>query len=528
MNKIKSLIKYELLDLKRSPLFWVMGILYIFGIQQVIGNMTSRGGSYLTLIGFQKDSWLPLNLLMIPILFIGIKIGKNENDIFKSMDISFKEFLVSKLLIISLINFIIFFISIVIFTVISLLSKVSLQYFIRNSIFYITNTIILLLMCSSLGLFIGSFISKHVGDVISYILAVGSFVLLSNFYKEPIGLFPLINCNVLTSVFYVNTYEKSYLYHNVFWALMAVNFIVLIVIKGVWKKKTLKILSVAVFSISILICAYCFSNVISVKTTYYDIYSKRDAGFYNKKNSISTFFSNDDCGYYVDKYSMDISIDNKINNVCNMQVVINKDNVNLLEFGLYNKLNISEIQVNGKKTDFKRTINSFIVEFPKAYKSGDIVDVEVAYQGEVNTIWDQSIKMFYVSDNRVFLGDVFEWYPKLNDSLQKTYDMKIKYDGKNKIYSNLDGTSQEKNYKFSGKDKEILLISGDLQEVKYKDITIIGNEEYVNNSEYCDIMINRMEKELGGKGDKIILGTFIPGGKKMKENYEKVYYYGGD
>lgn len=529
MNKIKHLVRYEFIDLKRNHIFIIMSILYIFGVQQVISNMRYGGNLYLTLIGLQKDSWVPINFLIIPIMYIGVKVGKSENEIFKSISISKNEVLISKYLSILLISFIIFLVNINLFILIGLICRVSFECFVNNFIGYIVNTTILLLVCSNLGLFIGVMINKYVGEVISYLLIIAAFMLFCNFYKEPKNILPLIQCNVLQSNFYVNNYDKGYLYHNILWGLIALTLIIITLIKNsvLSKKRNNALILSGVLFLTVLSCAYFGNKACQFNPTYYDIYSRRDKDYVNTENAYRTFFSNDSCGYYINKYSMDIRLTDRIANKCDIQISINKNNVNSVELGLYGKLNVSEIKIDSKSTSFKRTSNSIQVNLPRDYNDGEVVNMEVVYEGKIDTKWLQSETVFYLGDNRIFLGDVFEWYPKLNDNMEKVYDIQIKYYGKNKIYSNLDEISQNGVYKFTGKDKEVFIISGDMKEVKYKDITIIGNEEYVKNSEYCENMINRMKKETGIR-NRIIVGTFVPGGGKMLEEYEKAYFYGGD
>lgn len=530
MKKIKSLIRYEFIDLKRSPLFLIMGILYIFAVQQIISGMFSYGNTFLNLIGFQKASWLPLNFLMIPIFFIGFKVGKSENDIFKSMNVSFKEIVTSKILITLTIDMFIFFINVAVFIIIGLICKISFPYFMSNINVYIINTIMLLLVCSSIGLLIGTVINKYIGEVISYILLIGIFLILCNFYKEPKGWLPLIYCNVIASNFYVNGYEQIYLYHNIFWAFIGVGSIIIILIEGFMKekKKKLSLLFGLMFSICIVTSGYTFTKVNQLKPVYYNIYSREQPDNNKNDSECRTYFSNESCGYHVGKYSMDINLGDKISSNCHMTVIINKDNIDSLEFGLYKKLDISKIQANGVKLDYRRTNNSFIVKLDRMYKKGEVVNLEVSYSGEINTTCSQSNDLFHVGNKRVFLGDVFEWYPKQNDNIEKKYDVKISYNGKYNMFSNLNGTRQNNVYRVSGKDKELMIISGEIKEIKYKNITFIGNEEYLNNKEYCDSLIDVFKRISNKNVDKIILGPLVPGITKMADNYENAFFYTGD
>ncbi|MBU3173528.1 hypothetical protein [Clostridium estertheticum] len=104
MRKINALIKYEIINLKRGKLIWVIAALYAFGIQQTISSMNSGDGIFLSVVGVIKVSWLPLNLIMVPILILCMKIGQSHNDIFEIIDISHRKIMLSKLLTLSIIE----------------------------------------------------------------------------------------------------------------------------------------------------------------------------------------------------------------------------------------------------------------------------------------------------------------------------------------------------------------------------------------------------------------------------------------
>jgi len=164
----------------------------------------------------------------------------------------------------------------------------------------------------------------------------------------------------------------------------------------------------------------------------------------------------------------------------------------------------------------------------REYTKGEIINMKVVYNGMINTKWLQGRGLFYARNNGIFLGDVFEWYPKLNDSNEKDYTIKIKYNSNNKIYSNMEESISGNEYIFQGRDREIFLISSPLiKERIYQDYLIIGNEELVNNDKMCNTIIDIMGNNTDNPRNitKLVFAPFIPGESKMDKDYIKAYLY---
>jgi len=87
-------------------------------------------------------SWLPLNLLMVPILLLSMRIGQSHNDIFKITDISDKEVILSKIATMFIIKGVILFFNIILLVALGLICKVSIGYFLYQSIGYITQILL--------------------------------------------------------------------------------------------------------------------------------------------------------------------------------------------------------------------------------------------------------------------------------------------------------------------------------------------------------------------------------------------------
>lgn len=528
--KIKPLVKYELINIKRGILIWIIAIFYAVGVQQSISGIYFKSGSSLTLVGLIQFTWLPLNFIMLPIIILSMKIGQSDNDIFKITDISPKEKMLSKMTVISIIDGIVFAANIILFIIVGTICRVSISYFLYESVGYIVNTLICLIVCSSLGLLIGQVISRRIGDVLSFILIILIFIILCNFYKFSNIFVPLINMRAYPGSFDTISYNMGYLYHNLFWITAAFIFY-MITLLDITKKEIVQrplVVHRCFLILAGIVCVYLAAGIYSMKPVYYEMTGRMDARIGHKldaasdekysRNNSTTFFIKSDCGYYISSYIMNIDFDNKINNDCNMEIKITKDNIDSIELGLYDKLNILKLSADGKKLNYKRTGNSFIVSLPREYKKGEIINMDVSYYGIIKTTWQQGQELFIIRNNAMYLADVFEWYPKLNDSMIKEYKLNIKYNSKNKIYSNLNETYNSGKCIIEGKDKEVCLISGNIIERKYKGFLLVGNEEYINNNQDCDEFINIITQDkLSTK--KFMLIPFTPGGTKMDEQY---------
>lgn len=531
LRKIGALIKYEIIDARRGLLLWLTVGLYAFGVQQAISSMFSGGISFLSLVGLIRISWLPLNFIMIPVMLLGMKIGQSENEIFKVIDISQREFQLSKIVSMLIIDGAIFAINSLLAIAIAILNRVSIGHFLYQMAGYTLNTVIFLLVCSSVGLFIGWAISRHVGEIISFIVIIVLFYIMCNLYKMSNGILPLIDIRSFPGSFDVISYDMRYLYHNIFWiVLVIILFSVTYIFANIKIVRVRSIiLPTSVLMLAFIACSYLALQMNSLKPTFYNITSKTDSMKGNFENtSTPTFFSKENCGYYIDKYKMDLSIDTLLKNNCDMEIKVSGSRIDSLELGLFEKLKISKVEVDGQQLSFDRTSNSFIVTLPRKYNNGEAIKMNVTYEGKIDTIWKQGMELFFARNNALFLADVFEWYPKLNDNVVKDYNVILKYNSNHKVYSNLDLEVKSGEYSFTGKDTEIFLIGGNITERKYKNYLFIGNEEHVNNDGQCDNLLNSIAKDKSFKANKAVFAPLIPGGNKMGKSYDKAYLYATD
>lgn len=513
MRKVNALVRYELTNIKRGKLIWVIAILYAFGIEQCISLMFTYGNNALSLVQLIKSSWLPINFIMVPLMILAMIVGESDDEIFKVMDISHIEAMLSKLLTLAIIDGVILSANIIIAVVIALICKVSIGYFFYQMLGYVVNTIVSLVVCSLIGLFIGQVLVKKVGAVVSLAINIVIFIILCNFYKLYNVIVPLFNIRTYSGSFDVISYDKSYLYHNAFWLTISVILIITMyeISFGKVENKRSRMLRTGMIICSIFVCTYLGIGIYSLKPTFYEneAVQKVEMKGLDSKNKVS--FSKSDSDYYIEKYKMNISIDNEFKNNCSMDLMINKDNTDSIKLGLYKGLKISNILVDEKQCSFDRKENSFVIKLPKQYSIGSKINIKLQYSGFINTTWVNGEELFFARSNAFFLAHAFEWYPKQSYEYLKDYEIELMHSGKNKVYSNLDNQSQSSKYKLSGRAKEIFIIYGHIEERKYKGYTFVGNEELINNDKSCDETIDYFNRNNIDGIEKVVYSPAVPG-----------------
>lgn len=525
LRKLNAMMRYELINLRRGILIWVIAVLYAIGIEQVMTSMFSSHSDFISLVGLIKVSWLPLNFIMLPLMLLSLNVGYSKNDVFDTLDISPGEVLMSKVLAVSVVNGLVLGANLLITVVIGIINRVSIGYFLYETAGYALNTIIFLLVTGSIGLFIGQVLCKRIGVAFSFILIIVLFIVLCNFYKLYNFIIPVINIRMLPGIFDVISYDKVYACHNILWTIISFILLLITYIHLDWRGRNVKLVTsqTAFIAISAIVSIMLIIEIAVNQPTFYDM-GKRSYDDKQQKyisEQIESFFSKADVGYYVEKYKMNMNIDSSVSNDCDIDIRVKGENVKALELGLYKKLKISKVEVDGELSDYHRTSNSFIVKLPKEYKQGELIKLKVAYSGIINTTWVNGEEVFFVRNTAMFLGELFEWYPKLNDLSTKEFSVDINYKGKNKIYSNLNGKGKSGSFKFSGKSNDIFLISGNIAERNYKGYTFIGNEEYINNDNECDMLLTSYPTLKSGKAGRVILAPRIPGGSSV--SYEGAY-----
>lgn len=517
LNKINALVRYEILNLKRGRLKWIIAVLYFFGIEQAISSMYHPSYSFLSLVDFIKVSWLPINFIMIPLILIFMKIGESENEIFKAIDISHKEIILSKFIIISIICGIVFAFNVVIAIVIGLICRVSISYFFGQIIGYVINTLIALIVCAAFGLFIGQTICKNIGDIFGFILSIIFFIIICNFYKLSNTITPLMNIRTFPNSFDVISYDsKDYIFHNILWLLVALILFLLTFMSAFKTEISKRNKMFAIFSIasSLIIILLLGRNIFILAPSPYDIGKEDDDKM--------TYVANKDSNFHINKYDMNITLGDQFKNHCRILLTIDKESTSTLELGLYNKLNIKSLKLNKKNIIYKRTSKSFIVKLPRTYNKGETIELDLAYEGLINTERFDNQEFYFSRNNAVYLADAFEWYPKLNDNKIKEYNLVIN-NKKHKIYTNLE---ESNNCKYNGKAGEIFLISGNIKERSYKGLSFIGNEEYINNNKKCDDLISSTnDGNMKGINKIIFTPLTYDGYGTMKNNYVNSYLY---
>ena len=529
-------MRNETINFKRSKLAWVMAILYVLGVALAIYTAIRERKIIFSLSEFIQCSWIPINFVMIPFLIFSMNVGKSNNEIFESIDISSRDKTLSKVFAVGTIGGVLLITNIIIFIVIAIVCKVSIGYFLYNGIGYVINTMVVLIACGAIGLFIGQVISKKIGDVLAFIILIVAFIALCNFYKFRNFIIPIYNTRQFPSAFDIFNYDKTYFYHNILWLILSYMIFKIAFYKEYKREKSKSLGTLATIGICLGLSVALIINLHSLLPDFLDIGRNISAPLESKEIDIRDSFRNEkEKQYYPYKYNMDIDLDTNLKNSCEIEIKILQDKVNSLEFGLFHKLNISHVEIDGSKLNYKRTDKSFIVDLPKEYKNGDIVKLKVDYEGDINTVWGYKVgdkwasqyqQLFYVKKDLLALGGAFDWYPKQNDGRKKEYTLNVRYNSKNKLYSNLQGTYCDTAWKFQGNDKEIVLVSGhNIKEREYKGIVFVGNEEYINSNKVCDVLIRGKERAQNTplkEGKKFIQ---VPLDYYIGQCYDSVYIY---
>ncbi|MGL5352817.1 MAG: hypothetical protein ACRDA5_05760, partial [Clostridium sp.] len=428
-----------------------------------------------------------------------------------------------------IINTIILIIGGCIYTYVAIVCNVSIDYFIDLFKVYLINTIIFLTITSIIGLVIGQYIPKLIGEIPGYIILLFSFLFLSNFYKEGNGILPLYHIDTFPSTFDMFSFNNIYILYIIFWVVVFTLGLNLLYESGEvnsWMKGK-KIIAIIIM---VLICSGIAIVALKNSPTFYNVVAnEKDEKINTRDLDNSTYYAEKESGYSISEYNMNVKMSDTLENKCEMIFNIEESDVREVEFGLFKELKIDNIKVESKDVDYEREGNVVKVKLIDKTEKNSILKIEVAYKGKVNTVWQQSHKMFSVKKESIFLADVFEWYPKLNDGKIKKYNVKVDYNSNNNIYSNLNEVS-EKN--FSGEDQEVFFVSGNLKEVDYKGYKIVANEEYLKTNYQLDNTIKSFEvikKQRNipdNEVNKIIYAPNLPG--KIFTNYKSAYLNTGN
>lgn len=482
MRKIKSLLKYEFLNLNRNFIIIIMFLLFIFGLQQQLWTSRISGEFQLNLVTFLKSFWLPINLIYIPILIINEIIGSSNQSIFEVLNISKKERFLGKFFTSAIINLIIIIVNIVIIAVVAIIAKAPLKYSLYFIFMYLLNIITALFCYSSIGLLIGETISKSRFRIFSYLLMILFFLTTNNFYREPNMLTPIMKVDPLPSTFELFSLDKLTFYHFIFW-----NLITLLILYLLYNIKELKSLMLKNKIILCFLAVAIFASFL-VGSKYnpkkYCIQNDNINENYEKQSALSD-------GFTIESYNMKLKLQDIVSNDCDMNIIINKENLNKLELSLYHTLKPSIIKINETDTKFTYKDDKLTILLQNKYKEGEKINVFIKYSGIINTVDEQGKKSFFVNSHSIFLGDYFPWYPK-PEFMGNTKKYEIKIENNNgQVYSNL---NEENKGVFKGQGKEIFLVKNKLfSKHLYKGIEFVGNIEQIGTDAQCEHLMYAFE-----------------------------------
>lgn len=486
--KIIELIRYELIEIYRRRILLITGVLFLFGLQQVLWAGKAGGNFNLGLVTFLKSYWLPINLIYIPLLIIFLDIGSSDTELFKVMNISPIERLLSKVGTSLILILPIIFLSFIIFLTIGIICKVPFGYFLDQIVPSLINCTLVLISIMALGLFIGRVCKIN---FIRYILIILVFFLINNFYKNPNILAPFYYIDMISSTFEMLPIDMIYGSHIIILILFILLMLTLLYIvekgglKGLINKKAL-LITTSIIGIIIFIIV----NGSKYSPSEYIINADEVNLQYDDKEK-----NND--GFKILSYDMNIDIKNNFENNCFMKIELDDKNISKIPLKLYEKLEVKDIIINNEKAQFNREKDELIL----LNNSGEkVLNINIKYEGIINTVDGQGSKKYFSKSEGAYLADYFEWYPKSNfKGYEKEYKLKVNSNSSKKIYSNL---SLDENKEFKGKDKEIFLVMGNIEERTYNDYTFIGNIELIDSIEKVNSLFDVISNDKGNLEEK--------------------------
>lgn len=483
MRKIKGIIKYEFLNLYKNFIIIIMMLLFLFGLQQQLWTARIYGEFRLNLVTFLKTFWLPINLIYVPILIINEIIGSRNQEIFEVLNISKKERFLGKFFTSAIINLIIIMINVVIIVGVAIIAKAPFKYSLYFISMYLLNIITGLFCYSAIGLLIGETISKFKYRIFSYLLMILFFLATNNFYKEPKMLTPIMKVDPLASTFELFSLDKLTLYHFIFW-----NLIGLLILYLLYEIKELQFLRLRNKIILCSLAAAIFASFFlgsKYNPEKYLIEKDNINENYEKQSKLNN-------GFTIESYNMKLQLGDTVSNDCNMEIIINKGELNKLDLSLYNTLKVSSIKINEKEVKFSAKDDKLTILLAEKYKEGEKIKVSIKYSGIINTVDRQGKKRFFVNSHSLFLADYFPWYPK-PEFMGNTKKYEVKIENNNgEIYSSL---NEKNNGTFEGKGKEIFFVKSNLISKRlYKGIEFVGNTEQIGTDTQCEELMNIVKK----------------------------------
>ncbi|MGL5152333.1 MAG: hypothetical protein ACRC7N_17390 [Clostridium sp.] len=454
-----QLVKYELKELRHRKIIIVTLVLFVFGIQQVVWGNKIGGEFHIDLVTYLKNAWLPINLIYVPLLLIFSDIFTSRFSVIEALPVSKTEIILSKIFSCYIVGGVFYILSLIILILIIILNGLEPSYYLPYILLFSMNFMLSLTFIVGGSLCISRFCKEK---FTRYFISLVLFLLICNFYKEMVMIFPIFYVDMLSSTFELISMNRVFINHIIILAIINVILFLTYFIKGKNKTKTITVLGVLIGVIAILIF-----NTRSYLPREYSI--KEDI---ISENYIENKY---DDGYLIEKYEMNIDLYEKFSNECTMDIKVKEDSE--ITLYLFEGLDISKVTINGKDASYERDFEKLIVKLD-GYKNENI-KLSVKYGGIINTTDLQGSKKYFVNNTSGFLGDFFEWYPKsLNRGNIKEYKIKINTNGENSLYTNLD---RDINGIYYGLSKEVFILNGSVCETEYKGIKFVGNLEQINS-----------------------------------------------
>lgn len=480
--QFKNLIRNKLLYVYYFAIFFWLMALNMSDIQ--FAKRILYQGNFIVLFGYAFMGAFLMNLIIFSDIFQNniVLLGSNIKK-----DVLSRVFVCLSVILLNLI------ICIILFLIYYTISPVRFnQEYINQLIFVILEYGAIFIFSLAVSALIGRIFKKRIYIfIISFVL----FLLFCNETRSDSGknlysVFAFIKSNyhIGTSSIFVNILSKDYLIHKF---LMITTSIFLIYISYIINKFEIKDINkkniAGIFTGILLIIVLLIYNKNYLPINYNQLVEKEAKIRYETNIKIK-------------KYDMKISLDDYFKNECTMTLdsMDNMENEQELKLRLNQLFKIQGVYIGDKKLDYKHEDGVVKIKINKSIK-----DIKIVYKGYINALGNINEPVAFVTNKASFLPyDYLTWYPKGFDEEVKEYNVKVS--SGSDVYINLDNKiKKDKLYQFSGKTKNILLISGYLNDYENEKL-VCGRSNRVSydrlkesrSETYKNIIETKVKKEL--------------------------------
>lgn len=140
--------------------------------------------------------------------------------------------------------------------------------------------------------------------------------------------------------------------------------------------------------------------------------------------------------YYIEDYSMNLKLDNKLSNECLVKLKVVDTNINKISLLLSELYVVEYVKINNEEVEFNQEEESLIIKTDQLQLK-DSIDLKVKYRGDV-FFTELASSNQYVSEEFINLNELdLQWYPSIRQQKPINFEIALINENKN-IISNLD------------------------------------------------------------------------------------------